>query len=82
MDIVLQFCKDNWMVVGGTVGVLVGAGYVPFVRTLIFKGLKTCMSEAFLKEVFLGLAEKYVKSTKTSLDDVWFSQLKKNIDES
>jgi hypothetical protein len=38
------------------------------------------MSEAFLKEMFIGLAEKYVASTKTKLDDVWLAQLKKNMD--
>tara|TARA_Y100001963_G_C6594730_1_gene359666 strand:+ start:497 stop:739 length:243 start_codon:yes stop_codon:yes gene_type:complete len=80
MEIIFGFVKDNWMVVGGTVGVLVGSAYVPFVRVFIFKGAKALMSEAFLKEAFLGLADKYVKSTKTKLDDAWFKQLKKSID--
>ena len=53
---------------------------MPFVRTFIFKGAKALMSEAFLKEAFLGLAEKYVKSTKTKLDDAWYYQLKKSMD--
>jgi len=79
MESILGFIKDNWLVVGGTIGVLVGSAYVPFVRTLVFKGAKALMSEAFLKEAFLGLAEKYVKSTKTKLDDVWFKQLKKSM---
>ena len=80
MDSIVELVKDNWMVVGGTVGVLVGSAYIPFVRTLVFKGAKALMSEAFLKEAFLGLAEKYVKSTKTKLDDAWYHQLKKSMD--
>jgi len=80
MDSIFALVKDNWMVVGGTVGVLVGSAYIPFVRTMVFKGAKALMSEAFLKEAFLGLAEKYVKSTKTKLDDVWYLQLKKSMD--
>jgi len=80
MDSILGFIKDNWMVVGGTLGFLVGSAYVPFVRSFVFKGAKALMSEAFLKEAFLGLAEKYVKSTKTKLDDAWYYQLKKSMD--
>jgi hypothetical protein len=79
MDSVISIVKDNWAVVAGTLGVLVGSAYVPFVRGFIFKGAKVLMSEAFLKEAFLGLAEKYVASTKTKLDDVWFKQLKKSL---
>ena len=80
MDSIVDLIKNNWMVVGGTVGILVGSAYVPFVRTMVFKGAKALMSEAFLKEAFLGLAEKYVQSTKTKLDDAWFKQLKKSMD--
>ena len=50
-----------------------------FVRTMIVKGAKALMSEAFLKEMFMSLASKYVASTKTKLDDVWLAQLKKNL---
>ena len=80
MDSIVDLVKDHWMVVAGTLGVLVGSAYVPFVRTMVFKGAKALMSEAFLKEAFLGLAEKYVKSTKIKLDDAWYRQLKKSIE--
>lgn len=80
MEGILNWFKDHWMVVGGTLGVMVGSFYVPFVRTIVFKGIKVLASEAFLKEVFIGLAEKYTKSTDTKLDDVWLEQLKKSID--
>ena len=80
MDSIIGFAKDNWMVVGGTIGVMVGSAYVPFVRTFVFRGLKALVSEAFLKEAFLGLSDKYVTSTDTKLDDAWYKQLKKSMD--
>ena len=80
MESILNWVKDHWMVMGGTLGVLVGSVYIPFVRTIIFKGINVLASEAFLKEVFIGHAEKYTKSTDTKLDDVWLNQLKKSMD--
>jgi len=38
------------------------------------------MSEAFLKALFFNLAEKYVASTSTRLDDKFLSELKKSFD--
>ena len=75
----MEFFKDNWQAVLGTIMALGGIAYIPFCRSILVKGMKACLSEAFLKEMFLSLAEKYVKSTKTKLDDVWFGQLKKNL---
>ena len=37
MDSIVDLVKDHWMVVAGTLGVLVGSAYVPFVRTMVFK---------------------------------------------
>ena len=75
----MDFLKDNWQAVAGTVVALGGAAYVPFVRGVLVKGVKVCLSEAFLKEMFISLADKYVKSTKTKLDDAWLGQLKKSL---
>ena len=75
----MDFLKDNWQAVAGTVVALGGAAYIPFVRGILVKGAKAFLSEAFLKEMFLSLADKYVKSTKTKLDDAWLGQLKKNL---
>ncbi len=75
----MEWLTSNWQTVVGTLLALAGMAYVPFVRMLIFKGAKALLSEAFLKEMFIALAEKYVKSTATSLDDVWFAQLKKSL---
>ena len=75
----MEFFKDNWQAVLGTIMALVGVAYIPFCRGILVKGIKTCLSEAFLKEMFISLADKYVKSTKTKLDDIWFEQLKKSL---
>jgi len=75
----MDLLKDNWQAVLGTVVALGGAAYIPMVRGLLVKGVKVCLSEAFLKEMFISLADKYVKSTKTKLDDVWLGQLKKSL---
>ena len=73
----MEWIADHWQTIAGTLVALAGAAYIPFVRTLIVKGAKALLSEAFLKEMFVSLAEKYVASTKTKLDDAWFKQLKK-----
>jgi len=75
----MEWISNNWQSVVGVLVALAGMAYVPVIRTILFKGLKAFLSEAFLKEMFLALAEKYVKSTKTKLDDVWFAQLKKSL---
>ena len=75
----MEWISNNWQSVVGVSVALAGMAYVPFVRIILFKGAKALLSEAFLKEMFISLAEKYVKSTKTKLDDVWFAQLKKSL---
>ena len=75
----MEWLKDHWLPVVGTIASLVGAAYVPFVRTMVVKGVRALMSEAFLKEMFMTLAQKYVSSTKTKLDDVWLAQLRKKL---
>ena len=75
----IEWIKGHWLPVVGTITSLVGAAYVPYVRTVVVKGVKALLSEAFLKELFVSLAQKYVESTKTKLDDVWLTQLKKKL---
>jgi hypothetical protein len=70
---------SNWEIIGGSVLILVGGWYVPFLRSLYIAGFKAMLSEAVLKKVFLSVAEKLVKSSKNKLDDVWFAQMKKNL---
>ncbi len=76
----MEFLKDYWEMILGAAAVLVGGWYVPFLRTMYVAGFKAMVSEKVLKAVFMGMAEKLVKSSKNKLDDVWFSQLKKNMD--
>ena len=75
----MDLLKDNWQAVLGTAVDNRGAAYIPLVRGIEVKGVKACLSEAFLKEMFISLADKYVKSTKTKLDDAWLGQLKKSL---
>jgi hypothetical protein len=75
----MEWIQSNWQTIIGTLVALGGMAYIPVIRTILFKGLKALLSEAFLKEIFMSLAEKYVKSTSTKLDDVWFAQLKKSL---
>jgi hypothetical protein len=75
----MDFLKDNWQSVAGTAVALGGLAYIPLARTVLVKGIKVLLSEAFLKEMFVALAEKYVKSTKTSLDDAFLAKLKESL---
>jgi hypothetical protein len=39
------------------------------------------ISETVLKKIAIQIVEKLVKSTKNKLDDVWFAEFKKNVDD-
>ncbi|MAE83498.1 MAG: hypothetical protein CMB80_12220 [Flammeovirgaceae bacterium] len=72
----IEWFEANWIAIGGSIVSVVALGWLPFTRVLIRKGIGVVMSETFLKELFFDLAEKYVKSTKTKLDDTFLKQLK------
>ena len=74
----MDLLKEYLPWVGGTLVTIVGLGWIPFTRVLIFKCVKVLMSEVFLKALFFDLAEKYVKSTDTKLDDAFLTQLEKS----
>ena len=40
----MDFLKDNWQAVAGTVVALGGSAYIPFVRGILVKGVKACLS--------------------------------------
>jgi len=42
-------------------------------------GLKTMISEAVVKKIAIQIIEKLVKSSKNKLDDVWFAEFKKKV---
>jgi hypothetical protein len=76
----IEWIQSNWTSVVGTVAVIGGGLYIPFVRGLVLTVLKTMISEAVLKKIAIQIVEKLVKSTKNKLDDVWFAEFKKKVD--
>ena len=77
----IEWIQDNWMSVVGTVAVIGGGMYIPVVRGIVLMGLKTMISEAVLKKVAIQMVEKLVKSTKNKLDDIWFAEFKKKVED-
>jgi hypothetical protein len=72
----IEWLQANWIAIAGSIVSVIALGWLPFTRVLIRKGIGVLMSETFLRELFFDLAEKYVKSTKTKLDDTFLKQLK------
>ena len=77
----MEWIQNHWMSIAGTVGVLVGGMYIPFVRGMAIKGLKAMISEAVLKKAAVTMVGGLVKSTKNKLDDVWFAEFKKSVED-
>ena len=77
----MEWIQNNWVSIAGAVAVVGGGLYIPFVRGLVITGLKTVVSEAVLKKVAIQVVGKLVKSSKNKLDDIWFAQFKKNVDD-
>ena len=75
----IEWIQSNWATIVGTVAVIGGGMYIPFVRGLILMGLKTMISEAVVKKIAIQIIEKLVKSSKNKLDDVWFAEFKKKV---
>ena len=77
----MEWIQSHWVSIVGTLAVIGGGLYIPFVRGLVITGLKTVVSEAVLKKVAIQIIGKLVKSSKNKLDDVWFAAFKKNVDD-
>jgi|TARA_R110000824_G_scaffold95874_5_gene230157 hypothetical protein len=77
----IEWIQSNWMSIVGTVAVIGGGMYIPFVRGFVLMGLKTMISEAVLKKIAIQMVEKLVKSTKNKLDDIWFAEFKKKVED-
>jgi hypothetical protein len=77
----IEWIQSNWTSVVGGVAVVGGALYIPFVRGLVLTGVKTMVSEKVLKKIAVQMVGKLVKSTKNKLDDVWFAEFKKKVDD-
>ena len=78
----MEWIQSHWVGIVGTLAVIGGGLYIPFVRGLVITGLKTVVSEAVLKKVAIQIIGKLVKSSKNKLDDVWFEEFKKNVTDS
>ena len=78
----MEWIQSHWVGIVGTLAVIGGGLYIPFVRGLVVTGLKTVVSEAVLKKVAIQIIGKLVKSSKNKLDDVWFEEFKKNVTDS
>ena len=78
----MEWIQSHWVSIVGTLAVIGGGLYIPFVRGLVITGLKTVISEAVLKKVAIKFVEKLVKSSKNKLDDIWFAEFKKNVTDS
>ena len=77
----IEWIQSNWMSIVGTVAVIGGGMYIPFVRGFVLMGLKTMISEALLKKIAIQIVEKLVKSTKNKLDDIWFAEFNKKVED-
>ena len=77
----IEWIQSNWMSIVGTVAVIGGGMYIPFVRGFVLMCLKTMISEAVLKKIAIQMVEKLVKSTKNKLDDIWFAEFKKKVED-
>jgi hypothetical protein len=77
----IEWIQSNWMSIVGTVAVIGGGMYIPLVRGLVLTGFKTMISEKVVKKIAIQIVEKLVKSSKNKLDDVWFAEFKKKVDD-
>ena len=77
----IEWIQSNWMSIVGTVAVIGGGMYIPFVRGLVLTGFKTMISEKVVKKIAIQIVEKLVKSSKNKLDDVWVAEFKKKVDD-
>jgi len=77
----IEWIQSNWTTIVGTIAVIGGGMYIPLVRGLVIMGLKTVISEAVVKKIAIQIIEKLVKSSKNKLDDVWFAEFKKKVED-
>ena len=77
----IDWIQSNWMSVVGTIAVIGGGMYIPYVRGNVLMGFKTMISEKVVKKIAVQMIEKLVKSSKNKLDDVWFAEFKKKMED-
>lgn len=77
MDLIVEY--GPWVV--GILGGGFGLFKIPFTRKILIVAIRSFLSREVFKEIILEWAGKRVKSTKTQIDDKWFNEFKKNIDD-
>lgn len=77
----VEFFSSNWQTIVGVLIIIIGGFYIPGLRKLWIKAFQALLTEKVLTQLFLVVAERLVKSTKTTLDDVWLEELKKKINQ-
>ena len=53
----IEWIQSNWATIVGTIAVIGGGMYIPFVRGLVIMGLKTVISEAVVKKIAIQIIE-------------------------
>lgn len=77
----MEWIQGNWISIVGAVAAFGGGLYVPFIRGLVITGLKSLVTEVVLRKIAIQVVGKVVKSSKNKLDDIWFAQFKKNVED-
>lgn len=78
----MEWISNNWQIVAGTIGAGVLGMYIPFTRGLIMAGVRAMISEAVMKKAAIIAIGGLVESTKNKLDDAWFAEFKKSVEDS
>ena len=73
----MEWIQSHWVSIVGTIAVIGGGLYIPFVRGLVLTGVKTMVSEVVLKKIAVQMVEKLVKSTKNDMDDKIWKKVRK-----
>lgn len=78
----MEWISNNWQIIAGTIGAGVLGMYIPFTRSLIMAGVRALVTESVMKKAAIIAIGGLVKSTKNTLDDTWFSEFKKSVEDS
>jgi hypothetical protein len=75
----MEFLTSPLFAVIATVGVGIGGFYIPGLRALLWSALRSFLSYEVLKRLVIELLRGFVKSTKTTVDDVWLAEFEKDL---
>ena len=75
----MDFLQNNWLTIALSLAG-VGSFWLPGMRIIGAKIIKHMMTPKMLKLIFLYIAERLVKSTKTTFDDDLLKMIRKAFD--